>query len=114
MNAGSAAEEMLAFQLKAVRIPFERELRFAPPRRWRADFAVGRWDARLLVEVDGGLHVAGGGRHQRAKGFAADIEKQNAMTLCGYRLLRFSPDMIRRGEALALIERALSNNGSSR
>ena len=36
----SAPEDTLAFQLKAVGIPFEREVQFAKPRRWRADFVV--------------------------------------------------------------------------
>lgn len=36
----SAPEDLLAFQLKAVGIPFEREVQFAKPRRWRADFVL--------------------------------------------------------------------------
>ena len=36
-----------------------------------------------------------------------DIEKYNEATLRGWRVLRVTGDMIRRGEALILIERAL-------
>ena len=35
----------------------QREYRFAPPRRWREDFA---WpQARLLIEIEGGLRKRG-------------------------------------------------------
>lgn len=103
----SDAEEALAFQLKATGIPFEREFRFAPPRRWRADFRF--FDPKpgdLLVEVDGGSWV--GGRHTSGSGFEADCEKLNAATLAGYRVLRVTPRMVDDGRALRLIERALA------
>ncbi len=97
----SAAEEALAFQLRAVGIANVRELVFAPPRKWRADFAIGT----LLVEVDGGTWT--GGRHVTGTGYAADIEKANEAMLMGYRVLRVTPAMVDSGQALALIERAL-------
>lgn len=45
----SAPEELLAHQLRAVGIPFTREvvLPELKPRRWRWDFVLGR----LLVEI---------------------------------------------------------------
>ena len=36
----SNAELLLATQLDQAGIPYVREFRFAPPRRWRADFRV--------------------------------------------------------------------------
>lgn len=102
----SDAEETLAFHLKAVGITFEREVRFAPPRRWRADFLIHTPDGSgLLTEVDGGTWA--GGRHSRGSGYAADCEKLNAAVLLGYRVLRFTPEMVESGVALATIERAL-------
>lgn len=111
----SDLEEALAWQLRAVGFyeddsgeehekGYVRELVFAPPRRWRADFAFPRH--KLLVECDGGTWVQG--RHTRPQGFARDAEKMNAAQLLGYRVLRFTGEQVRSGEALALIEQALS------
>jgi len=103
----SDAEEMFAFQLRAVGITHEREVRFAPPRRWRADFLIHtRHGSGLLVEVDGGTWS--GGRHTTGAGFAADCAKLNEATLLGYRILRVTPAMVDSGAALLLVERALA------
>jgi hypothetical protein len=106
----SAAEETFAFQLRAVGIPFEREVRFAAGRRWRADFVINDLrhlgSGRLLVEVDGGTWI--NGRHTRGDGFQFDCIKLNEATLLGYHVLRVTPAMVDDGSALALIERALA------
>ena len=68
----------------------EREYRFHHERRWRDDFAhVG---ARVLIEIEGGIWV--NGRHNRAAGFNADLEKYLAAGLAGWRVFRFGPDQI--------------------
>lgn len=67
----------------------EREFRFAVPRRFRADFRFGK----VLVEIEGGEWTRG--RHTRGRGFTADCIKYNLATLCGWRVLRFSGEMIR-------------------
>lgn len=103
-------EADLAFALSVTKCPpFERQYRYAPGRRLRADFA---WpDHRLLVEVQGGIFRGGskGGRgaHGSITGILADIDRLNTATLAGYRLLRVTPDMVSSGAALALIEAAL-------
>jgi hypothetical protein len=80
------------------------EFRFAPPRRWRFDLA---WPERkLAVEVEGGVWT--GGRHTRPAGYLKDIEKYNEASILGWRLVRITPAMIKSGEALTLIERALT------
>lgn len=84
---------------------FVREYSFHVERRWRFDFA---WPARkLAVEVEGVTYGEKGGRHQRAAGLEGDCEKYNAAVLLGWRVLRFTPRQIKRGEALPVIERAL-------
>ena len=60
------------------------EYRFAPPRRWRFDFA---WPERMFaVEIEGGLHIIG--RHQRVEGYLADCEKYEAAMLRGWMVYR--------------------------
>ncbi len=98
---GSEPEELLAWQLRAVGIPFQREFRFAPPRKWRADFIIS---LRLLVEVDGGSWT--GGRHTSGAGFEKDCEKQSAAAIAGYRVIRVTPAMVEDGRALKWIEAA--------
>ena len=100
-----ALEADLFIQLRSVGLTdgMERELRFHRTRLWRFDFA---WpDYCLAVEVEGLTYE--GGRHQRVDGYAADCEKYNEAILCGWRVLRFSSRQVKRGEALATIERAL-------
>jgi len=57
-------------------------------RKHRADFAFPA--DKLLIEVDGGKYAVGGGRHAGDK----DKEKLNLANELGYRVLRYSPQMI--------------------
>ncbi len=80
------------------------EFRFHPTRKWAADFA---WpDHKLLVEYEGGVFT--GGRHTRGEGYENDCEKYNEAVLHGWRLLRFTHNMVRSGLALQQTERALA------
>ena len=67
--------------------PLEAEFRFHPQRRWRADFA--HLPSRTLIEIEGGIYVQG--RHNRAAGFAADLEKYLEAALDGWRVVRLGP-----------------------
>ena len=65
----------------------EREHRFEPTRRWRADFAyLGK--RKVIIEIEGW------GRHQRWQGYHDDIEKYNYATMLGYSLIRLSANML--------------------
>lgn len=68
---------------------WEREYRFAPPRRWRADFA--HVASRVLVEIEGGVWTRG--RHVRGDGFRRDCEKYNAAAADGWRVFRLTTEM---------------------
>ncbi len=91
-------------QLRQAKIPAPTaEFRFHPARKWRADFA---WvSARLLLEVEGGVWT--GGRHVSGSGFTKDMEKYNAATLLGYRILRVTPKQLTEPETIELIREAL-------
>ena len=104
-RAPSKLEAELALHIQAAGLPEPvREFRFHPTRRWKIDFA---WpDQWLAVEVEGGTFS--GGRHVRGKGFELDCVKYNAAALDGWTLLRFTGDMIKSGDAIAVIEAALN------
>jgi very-short-patch-repair endonuclease len=106
MKPPSELEQKLAFQIKAVKLPEpQREFRFCPWRRYRADFA---WPAqKLLVECEGGVFSKGKGWHLSVGGYLDDLEKYNLAALLGYRVLRFTAAEIKKGTALNQIERAL-------
>jgi very-short-patch-repair endonuclease len=99
------AEDLLAFQLKAAGLPEPvRQYCYAPPRRLRADFAWLRVPG-LLVEVVGGVYSRRA--HGSITGVLADIDRLNAATMAGWHMLRFTPDQVKVGEALAVVEKAL-------
>ena len=101
----SDLEAEMAWQIASdLTIPLpEREYRFDPTRKWRADFA---WPAqKLLVEVEGGIWT--GGRHTRGSGFARDAEKYNAAAMHGWRILRFAGTQVADGTALIAIKGVL-------
>lgn len=68
----------------------ETEYRFDNTRRWRFDFAFV--DSKVAVEIEGGIFTQG--RHNRAAGYAADCEKYNAAIEAGWRVLRYTGDMV--------------------
>ncbi len=100
----SKPEEQFALQIKAAGLPKpEREYKFHPTRKWRLDFA---WpDHNLAVEIEGGIWT--GGRHTKGSGFEKDLEKYNSVTAWGWKLYRFSPAMVRSGEALQITKNEL-------
>lgn len=71
-----------------------REYQFCE-RRWRFDFAFP--NEHVGIECEGGIWT--NGRHNRAKGYLADLEKYNLAAILGWCVLRFSKDMIFSGEA---------------
>jgi very-short-patch-repair endonuclease len=89
------------------------EFRFHPTRKWRLDFA---WPSlRIAVELEGAVWT--GGRHTRGGGFLADMEKYNALTSMGWRLLRFDGGAVRSGRAAreaAELFRALAADAAKR
>lgn len=90
----------------------------APERKWALDFYTHdspRW--RLGIEIDGGVYGTRDkfnrwqkgvqGRHNRPKGFEADLEKLNECAIRGISILRFTPAQVESGEAKSVIKRWL-------
>ena len=93
--------------------PLEREFRFHPERKWRADFA--HVAIRTLIEVEGGIFRLGAGRHNRGAGYAKDAEKYLEAVLAGWTVLRLTErqlelDFIER--IVALLRQSSSSEGT--
>lgn len=73
----------------------EAEFKFHPSRRWKFDFCFVRH--RIAVEIEGAIWTQG--RHTRGSGFLKDMEKYNEAGRLGYRVFRFTPQQLRKGEA---------------
>ena len=100
----SKGEALFAFHCQAYKITPVREFRFAPPRRWRSDFAFPL--AMILVEIEGGTWNHG--RHNRHAGFSNDLEKYNMAALMGFKVLRFTTDQVVSGYAIDTTLEALN------
>jgi hypothetical protein len=91
----------LAIMIRLAGLPEPvREFKFHPTRKWRFDLCFP--EHKLAIEIEGAIWTRG--RHTRPKGFLGDIIKYNQATLLGWSLLRFAPQQVRTGEALALIQ----------
>lgn len=100
---GNAVCDALAESMRLSGIPsVEREFRFHPVRRWRFDIAARAHS--LAVEVDGGAFTGG---HSRGKAYEAECLKFCEAAILGWRVLRVTPQMVKSGQALALIRRAV-------
>jgi|ETNvirnome_2_130_1030620.scaffolds.fasta_scaffold40434_2 hypothetical protein len=88
---------------------FEPEYRFAPVvdgkhvRQWRFDFAFP--GLLLAVEVEGGMFF--GGRHGGARSVVRDLEKYTAAATLGWRVIKVTPQQVKTGRALEIIQSAL-------
>lgn len=62
------------------------EYKFHDTRKWRIDIFIP--DLKVAIELEGGVYTHG--RHTRPKGFLADIEKYNKISILGLKLLRYA------------------------
>ena len=90
----SRLEEEFAIQLRAMKVPFTREVRFCD-RRYRFDFLLAD---KLAVEISGGIWVKSG--HTTGKGLQRDADKLYEALLAGYRVLVLTSDDVRSGAGI--------------
>ena len=107
MSNKSQLEEILAYNIRCVRLPEPvRQYRLPEtmPRKYVWDFA---WmPERLLVDVQGGTWVSNTG-HTSGPGLERDCEKMVLGVLNGYRVMFVTGKQVKSGVALQWIERAL-------
>jgi hypothetical protein len=135
MKKQNEASILLAQHLKELGIKAGTEFEFAPPRKWRFDFAftckksannvksftdgdvqmrAGRHsnfpDARsykVAIEIEGGVFSKGGGRHNRGVGFTEDCIKYSHAAASGWTVFRFTTAQVLSGEAKEFIGKFL-------
>ena len=108
-KAGSPGEESFALHCRAENIRVTREYEFFPGRKWRFDFAF--LDDKIAVEIEGGVFSYGG--HSRGKGYEKDCEKYNTAVIMGWRVLRYTTDMVMRGDAINDLLEILASQSST-
>ena len=79
---------------------------FAPPRKYRADYAWPTATPPLMIEVEGG--VWNRGKHGRGSGIVKDMAKQNVAVLAGWRMLRVTPQQLCTPQTLQMVREALN------
>lgn len=92
----------------------EHEYQFAPPRKWRFDYAwVVNYEGipqkiervKLALEIQGGLFT--GGRHSRGPALLKEHEKLNTAVILGWRVLFCVPKDLETGKAFEWVKKAL-------
>ena len=87
--AESRLESKFLFLWRVAQGPaLEREVKFHTSRAWRSDFA--HLPSRTLIEIEGGIFLRGGGRHNRGMGYAKDAEKYLEAVLAGWTVIRLT------------------------
>lgn len=81
----------------------EREYRFHPERKWRADYALIDQNPLVLVEYDGLMHHGDNVGHGSIRGILRDAEKANHAVALGFRYFRGNAKSIQSGDFLALL-----------
>lgn len=105
----SEPEFIFAHQALADKLPpFECEYRFDDVRKFRFDFA-WRQPLKLAVEIEGAIWTKGA--HSTPMGILRDIEKYNLAVLLGWSVLRFTPAMVKSGEAIEMVKEWLQLRG---
>lgn len=101
-------QALLVTQLRGMGMDAETEVAGVPGRRFRIDVVARRprGGTALAIEIDGGLFLRRG-RHSGGVGQLKDMEKHNLLVEHGWRVLRFTPQQVRTGEALEQIRRCL-------
>lgn len=82
------------------------------PNVWRWDFA---WPTfGVIVEIDGGVWMPGGGAHSHPVDITRNMAKRNDAALAGFFVLSFTPQQVKGGHAIDDTMRMLATRGWQR
>lgn len=103
VNLESDGEEMLAGDIRIFGMPApERNLKIVPGHGWRFDFV---WSSeKLAIEVQGAIWKPQG-HHTFGERYEGDLRKYNAAQELGWKVMQFSTEMVKRGEATSFLRR---------
>lgn len=77
--------------LEANKVPYIQEYQFAPPRKFRFDFAIP--DLKIAAEYEGIFSKKS--RHTTQSGYSKDCEKYNLAATNGWRVLRYTAKTVK-------------------
>ncbi len=97
----SHLEEMFALHLRCEFISFQREVALIPGRRFKFDYVLPQH--KIAIEIQGGTWSKRPMGHNTGSGIKRDCEKSNLVQKYGYRLLKFTSDMVTSGEAIRFL-----------
>lgn len=66
---------------------------------------------KLIVEIQGGIWMRGGGAHSRPMNIERDVEKQQHALVLGFALLPVTPKDVKNGRAIELTKMLLAARG---
>lgn len=112
-QAKRTAQDLFIEQCRAHHLPIPvRDYRFAKAstgRQFEADAAF--LEFKLIVEVQGGIWMPGGGAHSRPMNIERDVEKQQFALVLGWSLLPVTPTQVKKLRAIELTKMVLASRG---
>jgi hypothetical protein len=81
------SKDNFAYCAKIFGYQVEPEFKFAPNRKFRADWKITKNQKSCLVEYEG---IKGKSRHTSIKGYSTDCEKYNLAQVLGYSVFRYT------------------------
>lgn len=88
--------------LRYHKIKFIQEYKFHPDRKWRFDFAIDPEGYKIAIEIEGGTW--NNGAHVRGKGYADNCEKYNQAQILGWKVFRYTSDMLAKNPEQMIID----------
>lgn len=124
-SANKTGEETFDFHCRQYRLPlYVRQFKLLKsvqtpradgkqiPKVWRFDFAWPQF--KLIVEINGGVWMPGGGAHSHPIDITRNMAKQNDAALERFYVMQFTPDDVKKGSAIAYVQRWLASAGWKR
>jgi very-short-patch-repair endonuclease len=97
MSVKLKPEQVVESIIAELGLKFEKEFRFAIPRRWRFDYRIinpQKPELKLSLEINGSCFTQG--RHTRGVGYSNDLEKINTAQILGWTVLQYTTQQIER------------------